>query len=786
MSRLEQVFRRGNILRLRATTHGELHRFLAGEVSRFVVGLNSFTADMSDDDDDEVHSRLLEFGSLDEFYRQDSSPKGAADVGILLQKAVSCLLAYERATSMTSAYDDDDIASDIVVTESTGIRQWLPTFVSNQGFFFKWIFQRDEAAIGGMNKSAVWHLLARLSIGSALCTVAIDLLLEKCQTKPNCFCWDTAPGEQPTSVWLLMEMEFCLNRILRKTIQDYERKLQWQVSRTLSTSSENGLISVLLPHAAAILSFVDRTFSENPQTKSTKSESVHGSGISFDALQFILDMVSSTTSDEDVQEKKLQSTTGSDTTSTRTELLGTLLSLYRNVADRMLACGLRESISGGANGSKAHPQRECTDPMKGDIVFAVYEDSILLNVPTEYRSVGDTGKLTNATILLDSKAGDELLSRICFAVGRMILETIKVSDMSVVQSAVFRTLEFPCWKAKTYVIGTWWAEKQASLLALAHLLLRDMQNLMQFDEFKKWKMANAQLCKRLCDLSVHSSNLGAIAQLSTCVTQILCEHVVYYVPLMKLLLSIAFMPSLVQLTDCDFGELDLVNKVDYTLRGCGFDASYDSCEEDENCEETPHGPSRGGKRKRLRQHVAHGETADSDSDSDLIPVSRDSRIPHLVSEPTQHAAIASAVVLVEQLGSFVVKSLAKKDNDAPSGRITPTLELYTRVLSVVRRTLLRTPNLSWVNPKVLLKMLSIIEANIRVAKLCIRFGHYTDGAEDQPACSADAVFDCVARCGAQSRTWIEWVKAAMSDSGSKTRVRYPELNGRTQAANGLT
>lgn len=777
MGRLEQVFRCNSPLQVRPASQADLHQFLYHEVSRFVrptarhrrSNIHSDDESESEDDDEHPSGLRFDFCSLDEFYLQDSSPQGAATAGQLFHRALSCLLAFESA-ALTIPGTERPLARTGGGEEGTAIRRWVASFVSNQDLFFHWVCRSTEQSSGASSKRSVWDFLARMFIASALCTVAVHLMLEQhraeLQGAPR-----KASKPNVTSVWSVMEMEFCVHRMIRKTLQESEKKMAWAVPRTISSTLHFGLARALQPHASTLLLLLHQAVASHsgPQEVSSKAPGNAVSGISFDEFVFVLNLFTQSDANADKQSSRYQRST-SDGQDNRA-VLETLLLLYRELADCLRAQALQQLPP---TSSRTNDGARLVDATHvPSMVFAVYTETMAMKVPVALRHLTAVGGSTGGAVILDGKAGDELLGRICAALGKTVVTLIQSSSAADVQQKLFVLLQTSCWSSVVVKSEHGSIESGNSFAALARALLGDIEFLLASGELTKWSMGAATLCKRLCDVPGALIDATARDELSGQAAQMLCDHAVHQVPLLRLLLAISFLSLPFQFADGDSDPV--VDLLQNTLRACGYSFSFDH-EEDSS-------PTIGGsllagsKRKRLRQSAGSSEMSDADSDADIFPSSRSGCVPHLVSSAAQNVALGAVITLTDRFASSLVGSLGWGNRPAKS---TPSerrqmASVLVRVLDLLRRTIFSSRDLSWIMAKVLVQTLSIVEATLRIGNNCARMSD----AKDDATASAHAVevFDCATRCAAQSRRWIAWVKEASSDSSSKTRVRPRVLEG---------
>ncbi|TYZ57880.1 hypothetical protein PybrP1_004398 [[Pythium] brassicae (nom. inval.)] len=822
LGRLEQMFQ-AQLIQLQRSSWEEFHRTLSSEVSQFIRpatvrsvagrfdgvfedGDDNDNDDDNDDDDDErwrSPSRRFHVDSLDQFYRQNTSADGAAAVGLVFQKALSCLLSFERAAAQTSATSDWLLSLPVLGAD---VLRWIAGFVSNRELFFHWISQRDSDDDGdsdpdassddadpktnrqrrfgakALTKKAMWHLLSRIGVGSALCSVAIEQVLRGERTSSE-------------SMWSLLEVQLCLHRLLRKLVMMHGGAVidVKQVKEYLS-SSFYGISSVLDARSAQILAGVSAELSREPSDSVSDDADTHGvasAGLSFDSLLFVLDSCSNNAvgSCRSPVSPAPAHTYKQRASADRVGVLRALLRLYAVVHARVFAGGSAASVS---------------EPRP---VFTVYSESLVLKFPKSLRHIVGSPKASRLAVLLDARAAEGLLVRVFAALGRVVDSVISIIGADETDCQVH---------AAMVEIGAFGVERgrQGGLVALAAVLLRDLKRIIAQENLTKLKVTSAMLAKRLCDLSAEvasasQSRSRAFASnllgLSAATYDILSEHVVFHTPLLRALLGICLS---VHLGKSIGSVVALARKVEGFLLASGFkvallppasasakpkaakaelsfsSSSSSGSDSSSSEEELPAHPSQ---RRRLRQRSAaqpatvafdalHGSADSANRVREFHPQ------PHLASSDAQSAALQALLALLDATQSTLFRTLSARDRHAdaphqPSSVVTQ----YVRLSEHVLRALLDSTDASWVTARVLQKLLSVVEWSLRIGRLSVAGGTAaSSNSSSKRARGASAdwlvdVLDSSVRVGIQGRVWLGLFKESATESSTKTRLSATSL-----------
>lgn len=823
LGRLERLFhldKQGKAsIKLRRSSWEELYRMLSSELSQFLrlastnqsLSSDSHDAefgDEADDDDEDSSSRRHRFqlSALDHFYHQNSSADGAAAVGLVFQKALSCLLSFEAAAAQDTTEGGLPLLLPAVGAD---LLHWVVDFVSNWEFFFHWIAQssddedEDDNADGdfgglrGLNqrpsaakaseKKMIWRLLSRIGIGSALCSVAIQQQLLRNNTDSST---NSSDGESISSIWPLLEVQLCLHRLLRKLVTTHAAAIDVKQSKEYLAASFYGISSIIDARSAQILGEIssrlagESLISDSGERDATKKT---GDGLSFDSMLFVLD--SCCNSAPAVAEGGLLSQTNS--IETRSGVLKALLKLYVTVRDQVFSTS---RLSDSLVDSEPHS------------VFTVYADSLVLKFPKLLRHLVATAKSVKQVVLLDAKAAEDVLVRIFAAIGRTLDRMVEVSDAKATDRSILRLMTT---KADRKANGD-----NGGVLALAVVLIQDLKLIMAQRELTKLKLTTALLVKRLCDLGadvagVSSSSSSSIKDealasqlldLSFTSYDIMCEHAVYHAPLLRALLSICFCVHIGK----DIGSVvKLAGSMEGFLLASGFDIALLSTirrlSRQVRRRTTQHSvtaspppepyagqePVTPSKRKRLRQTpatVPSSVVCDSDED-DEEPESVH-REPHLPSSKVQSAAVLALLTLVEAAQATLFRQLSmqkRTDQRVCHSDNTVSTMLCARMFELVLRALLTAKDASWVSSaKVLLKLLSVIEWSLRLGKASYITGGSspssrklrrsdTDHISSSVTSSVD-VLDGAVQIALQARVWVDLLKENVKESATKTKV----------------
>lgn len=820
LGRLERLFHldkqgKANI-KLRRSSWEELHRMLSSELSQFLrprstnqsLSSDSHDAefgDEADDDDEDSSSRRHHFqlSALDHFYHQNSSADGAAAVGLVFQKALSCLLSFEAAAAQDAAEDGLPLLLPAVGAD---LLHWIVDFVSNWEFFFHWIAQssddedEDDNADGdfgglrGLNqrpsgakaseKKMMWRLLSRIGIGSALCSVAIQQQLLRNNIDSST---DSSGGGSISSIWPLLEVQLCLHRLLRKLVTTHAAAIDVKQSKEYLAASFYGISSVIDARSAQILGEISsRLAGESSSSDSGERDATKktGSGLSFDSMLFVLD---SCCNSAPVAEGGLLSQVNS--IETRSGVLKALLKLYVTVRDQVFST------------SRLSDSSVDSEPRS---VFTVYADSLVLKFPKLLRHLVATAKSAKQVVLLDAKAAEDVLVRIFAAIGRTLDRMTEVSGAKPTDRSILRLMTT---KADRKANGD-----NGGVLALAAVLLQDLKLIMAQRELTKLKLTTALLVKRLCDLGADVAGASSssikdealvsqLLDLALTSYDVMCEHAVYHAPLLRALLSICFcvhigkdIGSVVKLAGCMEGflltsgfDIALLSTIRRLSRRARRKTTHNSVAASPPPEpyanQEPVTPS---KRKRLRQTPATvPSSVVCDSNEDDEEAESVHREPHLPSSEAQSAAVLALLTLMEAAQATLFRQLSmqkRTDQRVYHSDNTVSTMLCARMFELVLRALLTAKNASWVsNAKVLLKLLSVIEWSLRLGKASCITGGSSPGSRELGSSDTDHisssvtssvdVLDGAVQIALQARVWVDLLKENIKESATKTKVR---------------
>ncbi|EGZ17016.1 hypothetical protein PHYSODRAFT_502755 [Phytophthora sojae] len=671
---------------IQAWSFGRLEQIFQSHGKSFIGSYPKRLANEYDDEDSGL--QRFRFDSLDSFYQQNSGVDGAASIGLIFQKVLSCLIGFEKAATRSK------VSSEGVPIEGLGekdgdIKQWLVDLASNWKYFFHWICQDsndllNQSAQGrACGKSAWWKLIARIYIGCAVCNVAIEMLMQ----------------QQGISVWSLMEVEFSLHRMIQKLAAQYTNEMETSLSKEHVKAVTFGLHRVLQPEKLQILTAIKSTLLESAGANVPAVD--RPSGMSFDAVLFTLDSCCSTLGDEGVYGSCLSRGSNAGGLSEAGSILEVLLSVFLNVRDRVL------TAPDLANDNQ-DDQSTCRSQ------FSVFADSISVKLPVSARHLVAPAKTAKAVVLLDAKSGEEMLEHVCAAIGRTLEMMMKSTSTS-----------------------------SCNFVRLSHYFLGDVKKCVQLDGFTK--LGNA-VSSRWCALS-------------SLAFDILCDNVVYNPRLLRLLLSIC-LPTHLAL------RVDTFKKRD--RKGTSV------------------------RRKRLRQgfdaRSPYGLKVDSDSDSsashssdsdDSVRSNDSNRIPHLQSQASQSIAILAVLTVLEQSQSTLLSAITAKSSAREICTVLHHQEIlsYVRIHELVNQALCDSRDFSWGTRKVLLKVLHMIELGLRIGKASGALRRVSGLDADLPPDTVICIYESSVMSALKSRTWVDGIKDASQDSGTKTKVRFVAFGG---------
>ncbi|KAJ8578912.1 hypothetical protein ON010_g287 [Phytophthora cinnamomi] len=781
---------------LRKSSWEELHRFLSQEVGKFIQSTTSSIVryghggdgDSGDDEEEDAGLQRFRFNSLDAFYQQNASLDGAASIGLVFQKVLSCLIGFEKAASRSKVSSDG--VSIAGLHENDGdIKQWLVDLVSNWKYFFHWVCQDSDELLNQptqgrpRGKSAWWKLVARIYIGCAVCNVAIELLMQqqptgasRDQDKADQLLVAFSGDESGISVWSLMEVEFSLHRMLQKLGAHYTNEMETSLSKEHVKAVSYGLHRVLQPEKRHILTAIKNALHETAQEKAAAVD--RPSGMSFDAVLFTIDSCCSTFEDEDLYGSYFPRDSEADGLWEAGSILEMLLSIYLNVRDRTVTTSDLPS-------DNESDQAACISQ------FSVYADTILVKLPLSARLLVAPAKKCEGS----SVAGLETsLESVHDRIGVVLQNVVWIDQYQQPEGA-----------------------SRCTFVRLSHYFLGDVKKFVQLDGFTKLGVACAALSKRLCAIGAEIVDLNTAPSywdaLSSLAYDILCDNVVYNPRLLRLLSSICLPTHLARRINT---FVTMESKIEGIIQACGFDsranvANPTDMNENHCKRRTPSKDKRDRKRtpvrrKRLRQDFdarsPYGLQVESDSDSsasyssdsDVSVRSDDSsaitdtncsigrfnqtglpnrnRIPHVQSQASQSIAILAILTVLEQSQSSLLSAITAKNSGSKPCMLPSHQEIlrYICIHELVNQAICDSPDFSWGTRKVLLKVLHMIELGLRIGKAsgALRRG---DGLEcglqpDTTIC----IFEASVVSALKSRTWVAGIKDASQDSGTKSKV----------------
>ncbi|ETP15890.1 hypothetical protein F441_09457 [Phytophthora nicotianae CJ01A1] len=818
--RLEQVFKRSGVgiqgpaVLLRKSSWEEFHRFFSREVGKFVVPTTSAITEYADEDDDadeEEDSGLFRFrfSSLDAFYQQNASLDGAAAIGLVFQKLLSCLIQFEKA-ALQSKRSSDGLPIEGLNENDSDIKQWLVDLVSNWKYFFHWICQDfdnllNQSAHGRTcEKSAWWKLVARSYIGCGICNISIEMLMWKRQVSGIQDVLAFRGDDCEISVWSLMEVEFSLHRVVQKLASHYANEMGTSLSKEYVKAASYGLQRVLQHEKLQLLTALKNILQDTPASDSLLQGGL--SGMSFDAALFTLDSCCRTPGDEDVLGAFYPRDIEEDGLSEAGRILEVLLCVYLSVRDRVVSVsdvpdtdGI-DSLSKDKNGGK--------EESSYSFQFSLYADSISAKFPASARHLVAPGKNAKAVVLLDTKGGEEMLEHVCAAIERILDMMIKASNLHSVHEQLGEVLHSLSRSGQNQ-----WPDGQGNsgnnnFGRLSCYFLSDVKECVQLDGLTKLSVSCASLSKRFRDIAAEiadgNEDCSDSYALSSLAYDVLCDNVVYNPRLLRLLLSIC-LPTHLALHIRTFVTLE--RKIEGIMHACGIKSTEDETASSHSSKknrkrwhdlkkkrqknDTP------ARRKRLRQDFdarsSYGLKVDSDSDSDASyasdPVRSDDsstsitattnqaslsseRIPHIQSHASQTIAILAVLAVLEQSHAALLSAITTKTGSSAPSSFPHHQEIsgYIRIHELVNKAIADDQGFAWGTRKVLLKILHMIELGLRIGKAS---GVLRKGDKPELGLVNDTIiwiYEASVTSALTSRVWVEGIKDASQDPGTKAKV----------------
>lgn len=768
---------------LRRSSWEDFHQFISQQLGQFIqyntltepsrnanTSRESIGSDFEEEDYDSSNEcQRFCFHSLETFYRQNSSFSGAAEIGVIFQKTFLCLVRFEQAARHSFAPSDTQ-APDFNAM-GNAMSRWVIDLVSNVEFFFHWVCQQPdgsafrESAISSLSKVdsvAMWHMLARVTLGCGLSSLALELILQNLNTESD---EKTRSGKKQgenasPSLWTLIEIQFCLHRVLRKLVN--AAAIDATASKASYAASIRGLSSVLEPNIIQLLTIMNKTLTyQNQQTESKL-------GVSFDAMLFLLDVCRSHVSALATRRHQNHS---------RSELFGmfqVLLQLYRNVLHRALHAG--ESV-----------EVEIENDNQSAIIFTLYSDAIITRFPKSLRHLASNTKNIKPVVVLDVKAAETTLNRVCAGLTVTVDAMVVLNGVYETEAQLRQLLE----SSEPHIGREGLVARQArsnGFLNLAQEILFDVKQAMNTNELTKFKISGTNLSKRLSEhgARIASNSSFAVSNglsiLSSLAYDALCEHAVFQPPFLRGLLSICFSNHL--LGDLDF-FVWLADKIEATIQASGFQLvpikRVRTSSEDETDKLRRHHvrqqiirsePSPLVRRKRLRQVI---EISSDEEDGDTTaPASERHQAsaaaqPYLNSPAAQVTAILSILSSAENAQSTCFKIMTSGSIKRMQESMVP-MEKYGRTMRVLLQAVLSDHDLSWVTPKLQTKMLTVIEWNLRIGKAC-------DTARKAKTATSSIwneaivnLLECTVHVGLNSRSWTQLLRGSNQDTGVRARV----------------
>ncbi|OWZ21714.1 hypothetical protein PHMEG_0003709 [Phytophthora megakarya] len=416
---------------IQAWSFGRLEQmFRCGDILSFIMGYEK--EDVADEYDDEDSGLArFQFSSLDMFYQRNASLDGAASIGLVFQKLLSCLIQFEKAV-LWSKVSSERLPITGVSGKESDIKKWLLDLVSNWKYFFHWICQDYDDMLNSSeqgrtcDKNVWWKFVARIYIGCGICNIAIEMLMWRQPDRNSC---DTSSDDVITfrtddcgvSVWSLMEVEFSFYRMLQKVSFQYANEMETSLSKDYVKAASYGLHRVLRRDKLQLFTEIKNIFHET--TAASFPHNGRPNGMSFDTVVFVLDSCCSTIGDEYLFGKICPQDAELDDQD-EANILEKLLCVYINVRDRIMRS---PNFSGAGNtDSLSHGTDGMNDDTAYILQFSLYADSISSRFPLSARHLVAPVKNAREVVLVDAKRGEEILEHICAAVERTLDRMVKI------------------------------------------------------------------------------------------------------------------------------------------------------------------------------------------------------------------------------------------------------------------------------------------------------------------------------------------------------------------------
>lgn len=820
--RLEQVFQRSSVsieepaILLRKSSWEELLRFLSLEVGKFIVptasAFTSYRDGFDDADEHDGDSGLLrfQFSSLDTFYQRNTCLDGAARLGIIFQKLLSCLIQFEKAAIQSKrSYEGLPIEGleDIDIDK----KQWLIDLVSNWKYFFCWIcqdfdkFLTQSEYFGLYEKSAWWKLVARVYIGCGICSIAIEMLLwgRPCgdssdQDMKISGHFESHPDNCEISVWSLMEVEFTLHRMIQKVASHLVNERSTTLSKEYVRAILYGLERVLGNHKLKLLFIIKYFLCDTHATRSPQHDIP--TRLSFEATLFTLNSCCSGSENEN----PFGAIHSRDSDLNELwQILEILLCIYTGLRDRVVLQSdppdiddveiLSQDIRSGREKSTCGLQ------------FSSYADSIASKFPTSARHLVVPGKYAKIVVVLDTKRGDEMLEHVCGAIGRMLDVIIEGSNVSFVHARIGELLRKVLWSGQIHCLETQDNDNSSNFGRLSRYLLNDVKACVRHDKYPKMSVSCASLSKRLGDLAAEISDVNVVCSdshaLSSVAYDILCDNVVYNARLLRLLLSIC-LSSQLALRIQAFATME--NKIEGFICACGISIKEHTMSPKLQCRPTSSEKRTTEKhihRKRLKQGSgarSSYERVCSNSESDVYYFSDPNefdqsnesdlkfngtrvsvnnvddcdRIPHIRSHASRSLAVLAVLAAIEQSQTTLLCAInyQSSSNELYSFPHRHEILSYIRIHELVNTVICKHREYFWETRKVMLKVLHIFEMGMRIGKasgvLRKGCGPELGFLHDITSC----LYESSVKSALTGRTWVSALKDLSQDSGTKMKV----------------
>ncbi|GLD98552.1 hypothetical protein PINS_up007249 [Pythium insidiosum] len=673
------------------------------------------------DGDDDFHSRHSSLGqfrlqTFESILDGDSSIASALTLGCQLEAIILCLLCLEKLMVDPSSVSNHSTTERQGPNLSAILLHWVHAFTQNREVFFKWVAtgrleddvnpsSTQSMKVGfdsARDENARWSLCARASIASALCNLSLRGQLN-----------GAFPGDSTDScTWLHLEQQLCLSRLTRR--------LCGSNAPSPVTRVFDDCMAVLQDYSVRCLRDV---------VDSMKQPTITKNGLSLDCALLVLDACCLEQSDS-----RSPNATGS-------EVLQALLGVY----DIARSSWSESSAS--------------TDP---PVSFTVYADSLASYFPKSIRHLLTlTENGTHQSVSLDMRACDELLTRVCSSLGK-VLEFAWAMQSHDVDSVLIQ------WSSPTSSTKT---SPALTLLQVASRLLNDIDAAMAHpDKLTKFKSASVTLVKKLMD---HSTKLAKepnepldsvqftelLTSVSRAAFDVICHNAVAQLPMLRVLINVSFSPHLAVFENSND---DLVSRTTEALRSSGFrSTSQPPTSSVHRSAKVP--------RKRLRRMDMQEVPVEHDRDHDDRTSDIDScglncgpvGSPRLTTPAAQAAAIHGVLVMVE--ACQMRSSRVLRTTESHTKTWCAGIMRFTAFNRLLAATVFTVVDVTWVTARTMSKLFSILDIAVRSAKTTSALP-----AEENHRCLA--AFESCVELLVRGRAWLSRIRQGTRDAGTISKL----------------